>query len=145
MIAAADGEKEGTNGMPTREEKKTRTEGMEEKEGPLHVAVLLKEVVAQFEGRHIRSFVDCTLGAGGHASAVSVPKAQTLDINLLFLLKILLELCDFQLSSSSSVYDFVPVKNPCFSRSSRNEGRNTLTSSFNHTCLGFHISVVGFL
>ncbi|CAK9863712.1 unnamed protein product [Sphagnum jensenii] len=43
---------------------------MEEKEGPLHVAVLLKEVVAQFEGRHIRSFVDCTLGAGGHASAI---------------------------------------------------------------------------
>jgi len=56
--------------MPTREEKKTRKEGMGEKEGPLHVAVLLKEVVAQFEGRHIRSFVDCTLGAGGHASAI---------------------------------------------------------------------------
>jgi hypothetical protein len=32
MIAAADGEKEGTNDMPTREEKKTRTEGMEEKD-----------------------------------------------------------------------------------------------------------------
>jgi hypothetical protein len=101
MIAAADGEKEGTNDMSAREEKKTRKEGMGEKEGPLHVAVLLKEVVAQFEGRHIRSFVDCTLGAGGHASAVSVPKSQTLDRNLLCLLKILLELCDFQSSSSS--------------------------------------------
>jgi 16S rRNA C1402 N4-methylase RsmH len=38
-----------------------------------HVAVLLKEVVAQFAGRRVLSFVDCTLGAAGHASAVRAP------------------------------------------------------------------------
>ena len=37
-----------------------------------HVAVLLKQVVAQFAGRPVLSFVDCTLGAAGHASAVSL-------------------------------------------------------------------------
>lgn len=42
-----------------------------EKEKAPHVAVLLKEVVSQFEGRQVRSFVDCTLGAAGHASSVS--------------------------------------------------------------------------
>jgi hypothetical protein len=35
-----------------------------------HVPVLLKEVIAQFDGRELNTYVDCTLGAGGHASAV---------------------------------------------------------------------------
>ncbi|CAM6100597.1 unnamed protein product [Calypogeia fissa] len=35
-----------------------------------HVPVLLKEVIAQFQGRRLKSFVDCTFGAGGHASAI---------------------------------------------------------------------------
>jgi hypothetical protein len=45
--------------------------GGEKEEKAPHVAVLLKEVVSQFEGRQVRSFVDCTLGAAGHASSVS--------------------------------------------------------------------------
>lgn len=35
-----------------------------------HVPVLLQEVLEVFQGRQLRSFVDCTLGAGGHASAI---------------------------------------------------------------------------
>lgn len=35
-----------------------------------HVPVLLNEVVAAFEGRRLRVFVDATLGAGGHAAAI---------------------------------------------------------------------------
>ncbi|KAL3700326.1 hypothetical protein R1sor_018348 [Riccia sorocarpa] len=35
-----------------------------------HVPVLLKEVVGYFEGQRLLNYVDCTLGAGGHACAV---------------------------------------------------------------------------
>lgn len=58
-----------TSGLAQGEREKEGEERGVEKPG--HVAVMLKEVVAQFEGRQVRSFVDCTLGAGGHASAVS--------------------------------------------------------------------------
>ncbi|KAG0558702.1 hypothetical protein KC19_10G047900 [Ceratodon purpureus] len=51
------------------DEEGVEDESRETKEAP-HVAVLLKEVVAQFAGRSVVSFVDCTLGAAGHASAI---------------------------------------------------------------------------
>lgn len=51
------------------EEEEEEDGGAGAKEGP-HVAVLLKEVVAQFAGRRVLSFVDCTLGAAGHASII---------------------------------------------------------------------------
>lgn len=35
-----------------------------------HTSVLLKEVLNFFEGRPLRFFVDCTLGAGGHSEAI---------------------------------------------------------------------------
>ncbi len=38
--------------------------------GAPHLSVLLKEVVAAFEGMCITTFVDGTLGAGGHATAL---------------------------------------------------------------------------
>lgn len=53
------------------EEEEEEDGGAGAKEGP-HVAVLLKEVVAQFAGRRVLSFVDCTLGAAGHASIVRI-------------------------------------------------------------------------
>lgn len=36
----------------------------------LHISVLLKEILAAFEGIPLRTFIDCTLGAGGHAEAL---------------------------------------------------------------------------
>lgn len=36
----------------------------------LHTSVLLREIVAAFERVSIKAFVDCTLGAGGHAEAI---------------------------------------------------------------------------
>lgn len=42
----------------------------EQEEGAGHVPVLLKDVLEQFAGLQLRSFVDCTLGAGGHSAAV---------------------------------------------------------------------------
>jgi 16S rRNA (cytosine1402-N4)-methyltransferase len=35
-----------------------------------HTSVLLHETIQLFEGRQIRYFVDCTLGAGGHSEAI---------------------------------------------------------------------------
>ncbi|CAA6657951.1 unnamed protein product [Spirodela intermedia] len=35
-----------------------------------HVPVMLGEVLQVFHGRRLRSFVDCTVGAGGHSSAI---------------------------------------------------------------------------
>ncbi|KAJ7521164.1 hypothetical protein O6H91_19G040800 [Diphasiastrum complanatum] len=35
-----------------------------------HLPVLMNEVLEQFKNRCLTSFVDCTLGAGGHASAI---------------------------------------------------------------------------
>lgn len=35
-----------------------------------HISVLLAEVLAAFEGRQVRQYVDGTLGAGGHAAAL---------------------------------------------------------------------------
>lgn len=40
-------------------------------EGGDHIPVMLGEVLEVFRTRHLRSFVDCTLGAAGHSSAVS--------------------------------------------------------------------------
>ena len=39
--------------------------------GNSHTPVLLSEVLRAFHGRHLHSFVDCTLGAAGHATSVS--------------------------------------------------------------------------
>lgn len=36
----------------------------------LHTSVLLEEVLSAFEGKHIKHFVDGTLGAGGHSEAI---------------------------------------------------------------------------
>jgi len=36
-----------------------------------HVSVMLDEVLAAFEGRPVRTFIDGTLGAGGHSSALA--------------------------------------------------------------------------
>ncbi|KAG6545612.1 hypothetical protein Mapa_012966 [Marchantia paleacea] len=58
------------------EESKARPFDEEEQEedeverGAVHVPVLLKEVVDHFEGRRLLNYVDCTLGAGGHACSV---------------------------------------------------------------------------
>ncbi|GLJ11159.1 hypothetical protein SUGI_0144890 [Cryptomeria japonica] len=41
-----------------------------EKLGEAHSPVLLKEVLKVFEARPLGSFVDCTLGAAGHSSAI---------------------------------------------------------------------------
>jgi len=38
-----------------------------------HVPVMLGEVVDVFSSLPLRSFIDCTLGAAGHSSAVSAP------------------------------------------------------------------------
>lgn len=38
-----------------------------------HVPVMLGEVLQVFHRRRLRSFVDCTVGAGGHSSAVRAP------------------------------------------------------------------------
>lgn len=35
-----------------------------------HTSVLLNEILKYFEGRKLRHFVDCTLGAGGHSAAI---------------------------------------------------------------------------
>eukprot|EP00268_Persea_americana_P052551 TRINITY_DN5888_c1_g1_i2.p1 TRINITY_DN5888_c1_g1~~TRINITY_DN5888_c1_g1_i2.p1 ORF type:complete len:279 (-),score=67.37 TRINITY_DN5888_c1_g1_i2:814-1650(-) len=35
-----------------------------------HIPVMLGEVLEVFRGRHLRSFVDCTVGAAGHSSAI---------------------------------------------------------------------------
>lgn len=35
-----------------------------------HVPIFIEEFLAAFEGKTIRYFVDCTLGAGGHAKAI---------------------------------------------------------------------------
>lgn len=45
-----------------------------------HVSVLLAEVLAAFEGRQVRRYVDGTLGAAGHAAAMLAqhPELQTL-------------------------------------------------------------------
>ncbi|MFT4552281.1 MAG: 16S rRNA (cytosine1402-N4)-methyltransferase [Chlamydiales bacterium] len=40
-----------------------------EKSSP-HVSVLLEEFLDFFEGKELKTFVDCTLGAGGHAKAL---------------------------------------------------------------------------
>lgn len=47
---------------------------------PPHVSVLLAEVLAAFEGRQVRRYVDGTLGAAGHAGAMLAqhPELQTL-------------------------------------------------------------------
>lgn len=37
---------------------------------PAHTPVLLEEVVSQFSSRRMDVFVDCTIGAGGHADAL---------------------------------------------------------------------------
>ncbi|GBF99789.1 16S rRNA (cytosine(1402)-N(4))-methyltransferase [Raphidocelis subcapitata] len=37
-------------------------------DGAPHVPVLLNEVLQQFSGRQVKVYVDCTLGAGGHAA-----------------------------------------------------------------------------
>ena len=39
--------------------------------GSPHTPVLLAEVVAAFHGVDLRTHVDCTLGAGGHALAIA--------------------------------------------------------------------------
>ncbi|KAL2651618.1 hypothetical protein R1flu_019746 [Riccia fluitans] len=52
-------------GIPLHEVEEEEVEG----DAP-HVPVLLKEVVGYFEGRRLLNYVDCTLGAGGHACAV---------------------------------------------------------------------------
>lgn len=36
----------------------------------MHIPVLLKQVLSAFEGKSLKTYVDCTLGAGGHAAAV---------------------------------------------------------------------------
>lgn len=41
--------------------------------GGSHVPVMLGEVLQAFRGLRLRSFVDCTLGAAGHSSAVRLP------------------------------------------------------------------------
>lgn len=41
-----------------------------------HVPVLLQEVTAAFDGMHMQTFVDGTVGAGGHAAAVSKLRSQ---------------------------------------------------------------------
>lgn len=41
--------------------------------GGSHVPVMLGEVLQAFRGLHLRSFVDCTLGAAAHSSAVRLP------------------------------------------------------------------------
>ena len=43
---------------------------------PPHVSVMLEEVLGAFHGRELRTFVDCTLGAGGHSSAVAAAHAE---------------------------------------------------------------------
>jgi 16S rRNA (cytosine1402-N4)-methyltransferase len=35
-----------------------------------HLSVLLNEIITAFDGHSIENFVDCTLGAGGHAKAI---------------------------------------------------------------------------
>lgn len=35
-----------------------------------HISVLLQEILTAFAGVHLKTFVDCTLGAGGHAEAL---------------------------------------------------------------------------
>ncbi|EEF42133.1 s-adenosyl-methyltransferase mraw, putative [Ricinus communis] len=56
-----------------REKEKRRTRSDKEfeyKENDNHVPVLLGEVIDVFSSLHLRSFVDCTLGAAGHSSAI---------------------------------------------------------------------------
>ncbi len=46
-----------------------RDEKVNEENMP-HIPVMRDEVLEVFEGIHLKVFVDCTLGAGGHASEI---------------------------------------------------------------------------
>lgn len=91
----------------TRSNKEYEYDSIIQESDASHVPVMLGEVLEVFSSsRRISSFVDCTLGAAGHSSAVSIwlylsPLVQFLSlfhflslVQILFLILILITLCN---------------------------------------------------